>query len=398
MKIMKRLVVCVFLTLGCAMGIFAQQTKESLQNEINALQKQIETANNLLKETSKNKEVTLNQVTLLNQKIQSRQDLINAYREQIKLLDNNIKQGEKNISQLNSELEVLRGEYAKMIQFANKNRSRYDRLAFLFASKDFNQAIQRLRYIQQFADARKKKIEQIADTQKKISAEVETNMHAKEEQAILLADENAQQEALEKEKADLNNQVAQLKKKESSIQKNIQAKQEQAKQFQKQIDELIAEEIRLANANSNKESAEEELRLSTSFTANKGKLPWPVENGVVSSTYGKHTSAVSDKVVITNNGIDIATTENAKARSVFDGEVTNVVKPSASNMAVIIRHGEYFTVYSQLDEIYVKTGDKVKTLQEIGRVHTDHTEGKTEIHFELRQGKTTQNPSLWLKK
>ena len=285
-----------------------------------------------------------------------------------------------------------------MIQFANKNRSRYDRLAFLFASKDFNQAIQRLRYIQQFADARKKKIEQIADTQKKISAEVETNMHAKEEQAILLADENAQQEALEKEKADLNNQVAQLKKKESSIQKNIQAKQEQAKQFQKQIDELIAEEIRLANANSNKESAEEELRLSTSFTANKGKLPWPVENGVVSSTYGKHTSAVSDKVVITNNGIDIATTENAKARSVFDGEVTNVVKPSASNMAVIIRHGEYFTVYSQLDEIYVKTGDKVKTLQEIGRVHTDHTEGKTEIHFELRQGKTTQNPSLWLKK
>ena len=107
---------------------------------------------------------------------------------------------------------------------------------------------------------------------------------------------------------------------------------------------------------------------------------------------------MSDKVVITNNGIDIATTENAKARSVFEGEVTSVVKPSASNMAVIIRHGDYFTVYSQLDEIYVNRGDKVKTKQTIGKVHTDRTEGKTEIHFELRQGKTTLNPSQWLAK
>ena len=139
-----------------------------------------------------------------------------------------------------------------------------------------------------------------------------------------------------------------------------------------------------------------EKALSSSFVANKGKFPWPVERGVVSTTFGKHQSAVSDKVYITNNGIDIATSENSRARAIFDGEVVSVVKPSASNMAVIIRHGDYFTVYSQMDEVYVKKGDRVKTKQDLGKIHTDRTEGKTELHFELRQGTECLNPGHWL--
>ena len=416
MRSVMRTGLVLFLALLCASGAFAQKkTKASLQKEINTLQQQIATANQLLKETSKNKEATLNQVTLIEQNIQSRQELVNACNEQISLLDDQIRQGEKNIDNLNVELKKLRGEYAKMIQFANKNRSHYDRLEFLFASEDFNQALRRLRYIQQFADARKTKMEQIACTQKKVGDEVEANKKAKEEQAALLAEEQAQQEALKKEKAELNTKVTELKKQEKSIQQSIKEKQEQSKKFQKQIDDIIAEEIRLANERAAKESAKNtktnkskksnnmaltpaEQKLSNSFSSNKGKLPWPVERGVISSSFGKHTSSVSDKVVITNNGVDIMTTENAKARSVFDGEVSKVVKPAASNMAVIIRHGDYFTVYSQLDEVYVSPGDKVKTKQEIGRVHTDRTEGKTEIHFELRCGKETQNPSQWLAK
>ncbi len=421
---MKRVVrtgLLLLLALLCATGGYAQKkTKESLQKQINALQKEIETANKLLKETSKNKEVTLNQVTLLDKKIQNRQKLINAYNEQIKVLDENIHQGERNINKLNGELKTLRGEYSKMIQFAYRNRSHYDQLEFFFASEDFNQAMRRMRYIQQFTDARKTKMDQIANAQKKVRDEVESNRKAREEQAALLAEEKAQQEAMKKEKEELNTQVAQLKKKEGSIQQNIKDKQAQAKKFQKQIDDIIAEEIRLANeraaaeAKKNKEKNKKssttttksdkmaltpsEKILSTSFSANKGKLPWPVERGVISSSYGKHTSAVSSKVTVTNNGIDIATSENAKARCVFEGVVVSVVKPSASNIGVIIRHGDYFTVYSQLDEVYVNRGDKVTTKQNIGKIHTDRSEGKTEVHFELRHGTETLNPSQWLAK
>ena len=207
--------------------------------------------------------------------------------------------------------------------------------------------------------------------------------------------------------------MANLKKKEGSIQQTIKDKQAQAKKFQKEIDKIIAEEIRKANeraakdATVTKPSSDNSVKmaltpvekaLSTSFASNKGKLPWPVERGVVSSSYGKHPSPLSERVMVTNNGIDIATTENAKARCVFKGEVVTVVKPSASNIGVIIRHGDFFTVYSQLDEVYVNRGDKVDTKQDIGRVHTDRSEGKTEIHFELRQGIDCLNPTIWLSK
>ena len=409
------LMMIVLLTL-CGVGEgYAQRTKASLEKQIKSLQKEIETANKLLKETSKNKEVTLNQVNLLDKKIQNRQKLINACNEQIKLLDESITQGESNIKKLNGELGKLRGEYAKMVQFAYKNRNHYDQLEFLFASQDFNQAFQRLRYIQQFTDARKTKMDQISNTQKRVSDEVEANRKAREEQAALLAEEKAQKDALVKEKEELNAQVKQLKKQEGKIQQNIKDKQAQAKKFQKEIDKIIEEEIKKANERAAKEAKNtkstkkgattkpdkmaltpSEKALSTSFSANKGKLPWPVERGVISSSYGKHTSSVSSKVTVTNNGIDIATAENAKARCVFEGVVVSVVKPSASNIGVIIRHGDYFTVYSQLDEVYVNRGDKVKTKQNIGQVHTDRSEGKTEIHFELRQGTETLNPSQWL--
>ena len=412
MKLLRLGVALLLVMLLSAGGYAQKKTKESLQKEINALQKEIETANKLLKETSKTKQVTLNQVSLMDQKIKNRQQLINAYNEQIKALDRSIRKGEGNINKMNGELKKLRGEYSKMVQFAYRNKSHYDQLEFLFASDDFNQATRRMRYIQQFADARKNKIDQIAETQRKVAQEVEANRKAREEQAALLAEEKAQQELLEKEKAALNDQVKQLKKQEGSIQQSIKDKQAQAKKFQKQIDDIIAEEIRKANERAAKEAAAKgkvakpdkmaltpaEKALSTTFSANKGKLPWPVERGVVSSSFGKHASAISDKVTVTNNGIDIVTTENAKARCVFEGVVVSVVKPSASNIGVIIRHGDYFTVYSQLDEVFVNRGDKVKTKQDIGKVHTDRVEGKTEIHFELRHGTETLNPSQWLAK
>lgn len=393
---------------------YAQRSKESLEKEIKSLQKEIANANKLLKETSKSKEVTLNEVSIRNKKIKNRQKLINVYNEQIAVLEKSISKGEENIRSLNGELKTLRQEYSKMVEFAYRNRSHYDQLEFLFAAEDFNQAMRRMRYIQQFTEARKTKMDQISKTQKKVNDEVEEQRKNREQQLALLADEKVQQETLIKEKAELDEQLAQLKKKEGSIQQSIKDKQAQTKKFQKEIDKIIAEEIRKANERAAKEAKKaksgaatksksdkmaltpSEKVLSTTFSANKGNLPWPVERGVIASSYGKHASSISNKVMVTNNGIDIATTENAKARCVFEGVVVSVVKPSASNIGVIIRHGDYFTVYSQLDEVYVNRGDKVKIKQEIGKVHTDRSEGKTELHFELRQGTECLNPAKWL--
>ena len=243
MRMTGRYVVMVILSLFFAVGGFAQRSKESLEKEVKALQKDIATANKLLKETSKSKEVTLNQVSLMDKKIKKRQRLINAYNEQIQVLENNITKGEANIKTLNGELKKLRKEYAKMVEFAYKNRSHYDQLEFVFAAEDFNQAMRRLRYIQQFTEARKTKMNQISATQKKVSDEVDAQRKNREQQAALLADEKSQQETLVNEKAELNAQVAQLKKKEGSIQQSIKEKQAQAKKFQKEIDKIIAEEI-----------------------------------------------------------------------------------------------------------------------------------------------------------
>ncbi|MBQ6770197.1 MAG: peptidoglycan DD-metalloendopeptidase family protein [Bacteroidales bacterium] len=435
-------IILVLLLLSLVSPTFGQKTKgkskKQLQSEITSLQNEISTANQLLKKTKKDREMTLNEVSILDSKIKQREKLIKAYNEQIAVLDEEIKSGQSNIRSLNSDLGKLQKEYAKMIVFANKNRSHYERLGFVFASKDFNQAFRRLRYIREFSDARKLKMDQIAGTEKRISSEVEASRQAREQQAAMLADEKVQKTELQREKEELNRQVANLKKQEGSIQQDIKNKQQQAQKLQKAIDDIIAEEIRKANEEAERKRIEAEKKaaakkaknkdkgktattkpttttpapakekgmaltpaektLSNSFVNNKGKLPWPVERGVISSSYGKHASVVSNKVTVTNNGIDIATTAGASARAVFEGEVASVTKLTGSNTVVIIRHGEYFTVYSNLESVTVKRGDKVKTKQNIGKVHTSKTDNKTELHFELLKEQARQNPANWLSK
>ena len=392
------------------------QTKQSLQSQIDKLQKEITTANKLLKETSKNKQATANEVALLNKKINQRKQLITAYNQRIAELDRLISNGEKNIKQMNGEIKKLRQEYAQMVTFAYKNRSSYDKLVFLFASDDFNQAFRRLRYIQQFSNARRNKVNQISEREKKVGQEVENNKKARLEQSNLLLDEKKQQDAMSKEKDELNGKIASLKKQEGKIQQDIKNKKQQSQKLQKKIDAIIAEEIRKAKEKAAKEAAANkggktntssnsvmaltpaEKALSNSFASNKGKLPWPTPQGMISSSFGKHAHPVSDKIVVTNNGIDIATPSGTMARAVFDGEVVSVSKITATNNVVIIRHGEYFTVYSNLESVSVSKGTKVKTKQNIGRIYTDKDENKTELHFELYQAKDRKDPAQWLAK
>ncbi|MBQ0129683.1 MAG: peptidoglycan DD-metalloendopeptidase family protein [bacterium] len=429
---MKKYLICLLL-MAFSLAVYPQKSKAKLEKQIANLEQEIATANKLLKETSKNKQATLNQVNLLDKKIKQREELVKAYNEQIAVLDDEISKGQSNIKALNGDLKNLRKEYAQMIVFANKNRSHYDKLVFLFSADDFNQAFRRLRYIRQFSDARKTKMDQIASTERRISGEVEASRKAREQQAALLQGEKEQKAALQGEKEDLNTQVKQLKKQEGNLQQDIKNKQKQAKKLQKAIDDIIAEEIRKANERAKKEAEAKakaeaeakkkkgnanantkpdvpaggnknmaltpaEMTLSGNFANNKGRLPWPVEKGYVSSSFGKHASVVSDKVVVTNNGIDIAVSENSQARAVFDGMVVSVNKLTASNTVIIIRHGDYFTVYSNIEEAAVKRGDNVKTKQNLGKIHTNKIEGKTELHFELLKEKDRLNPESWLAK
>lgn len=429
---MKKYLICLLL-MAFSLAVYPQKSKAKLEKQIANLEQEIATVNKLLKETSKNKQATLNQVNLLDKKIKQREELVKAYNEQIAVLDDEISKGQSNIKALNGDLKNLRKEYAQMIVFANKNRSHYDKLVFLFSADDFNQAFRRLRYIRQFSDARKTKMDQIASTERRISGEVEASRKAREQQAALLQGEKEQKAALQGEKEDLNTQVKQLKKQEGNLQQDIKNKQKQAQKLQKAIDDIIAEEIRKANERAKKEAEAKakaeaeakkkkgnanantkpnvpasgnknmaltpaEMTLSGNFANNKGRLPWPVEKGVVSSSFGKHASVVSDKVVVTNNGIDIAVSENSQARAVFDGMVVSVNKLTASNTVIIIRHGDYFTVYSNIEEAVVKRGDNVKTKQNLGKIHTNKIEGKTELHFELLKEKDRLNPESWLAK
>ena len=271
---------------------------------------------------------------------------------------------------------------------------------FIISAEDFNQAIKRWRYVQEFRNLIQQKINDIDSTEIKVNLQLAKEKNDKREKDQLLAKEKKEQEDLIKDKKKLDNQVNALKKKEKSIQKEIQDKETEAKKLKKQIKEIIAEEIRKANereelAKRNNRTSDD-IKLSNNFVENKSKLPWPVDQGIISGKYGLTQHPTQTKVKINNNGIDITTVAESKAKSVFDGEVSMIVN-SGNNNAVLIRHGLYFTLYSNLDIVYVKRGDKVKTMQEIGHIHTNVADNKTILHFELWEDKETVDPAKWLR-
>ncbi len=383
----------------------AQQSVAELEQDKKRLEEEINYTNKLLEDIRQDKQLTLSQLVILGSKISKRENLIATIQKQLLVLDRKLSQGEQEVGRLQKELSTLRKEYARMVEFAYKNRDSYSKLVFLFSAEDFNQAFQRLKYLQQYAAFRKAQIERIQKTQNELQAQVEALTAERQKQAELLDAQRREQIVLSTEKAGMDADARKLAQKEQSLRNTIRQKEQEARKLQKAIEDIIAEEVRKASASKGEkvpredrllELTPEELKLSNSFASNKGKLPWPTERGIISSRFGPQPHPVLKKVTIKNNGVDIATAKGTDARAVFDGVVVSTNKITASNNAVIIRHGEYFTVYSNLETVYVKRGDQVKTKEAIGRVHTDKTESKTELHFELWIGRTIVDPALWL--
>lgn len=384
-----------------------RQTKKELENRKKQLQKEIEYTNELLAETKKNKKLSLTQLVTLNKKISAREELIATINTEIQVLNRQIKQNNESIGNLQKDLAKLKAEYAKMIYYAYKNRDSYSRLMFIFASTDFEQAILRLKYLQQYSDYRHKQAELIVSTQKNLNTKIQELQVKKSDKGILLGSQETEKKHLTVEKSEKEQVFTDLQDQESKLKKDLEKKKHDAEKLQQAIQRVIERELEKAQAEAAKANkpktqrlvlTPESQQLSTSFSNNKGKLPWPVVKGVISEHFGVHPHPLMKDVDINNNGVDITTNNGSLVRAVFEGEVKAVVNMPGAGQFVLIRHGEYFTIYSNLKDIYIKVGDKVKTKENIGSILFDDEDSKTVMHFEVWKGQVKLDPEDWLYK
>lgn len=379
------------------------QGKQELQQKKKELQKEIVYTNKLLNETAENKKASINQLVQLNKKIGAREELIRTMNQEIALIDQAIDSNQTVLDSLSKTLKSLKDEYAKILRSAYKNRSAYDQLMFVFSSDDFNQAFKRLKYLQQFTRYRKNQVIKIEFTQEEINKQLVELEAVKQSKKNLLNSIENEFEKLGSEKSQKQTVVNQLQGREKELKKALQEKKKASEQLEKAIERIIAEEIRKAREAAKKAGKDskgypltpEAKELSNSFTANQGKLPWPVLEGLITEKFGEHPHPALPGVKVQNNGIDITTTKGSIIRSIFEGEVTAVIIIPGGGKGVMIRHGEYLSVYTYFQELYVKKGDKVSTKQDLGIVVTDD-DNKTNLHLEIWKNTTKLNPELWL--
>jgi len=384
---------------------YAQKTKKELENKKKQLQKEIEYTNQLLDETKKNKKLSLNQLVTLNKKISVREELISTINNEIYALNKQINDANTNIKGLQNDLVRLKTEYAKMVYYAYKNQDAYSRLMFIFAAKDFEQAYSRLKYFQQYSEYRHKQAEKITETNKHLVEQVQDLEHKKIDKRLLLGNQETEKQSLTTEKGEKEQVFSQLQEQESSLKKDLDRKKRDAEKLQLAIQRAIEKELEKAQKEAETENKPKPLKLvltpeaqvlSNSFEKNKNKLPWPVAKGIISERFGVHPHPSLANVDVNNNGVDISTSKGSLARAVFDGEVTAVVNMPGSGQFIIVRHGEYLTIYSNLKDVYVKVNEKVKTKQNLGSIISDDDDSKTILHFEVWKVKSRLDPEEWL--
>ncbi|MDX9883366.1 MAG: peptidoglycan DD-metalloendopeptidase family protein [Prolixibacteraceae bacterium] len=377
------------------------QSLEDLRTKKEKTLEQIKYTNRLLNEAQKNEKSTLGKLKLLNQQINLRNQLISGYNNEIKTLDGMIGENTKRINELDRDLADLKKEYAEMIRFAQKNRSSYDKTLFLLSAKDFNQAYKRLIYLQQYSKYRQQQAVRIAETRGQIDKRITELETQKNQKRQVLTDKQKEARTLNSEKAKQGKFVASLQKKQKDLQKQLRDQQRIEEQLSREIERIIEEEARKSEKKGTTgfSLTPEQKLISGKLEQNRGRLPWPVERGVITERFGIHAHPVLKTVQVKNNGIDISTSPGTRARSVFDGEVSRVFGISGGNMAVIIRHGNYLTVYSNLKGVTVKAGDKIQAKQELGTIFTDETgDGRTTLKFQIWKESQKLDPELWLSK
>ena len=431
---------CLFVFTVFSFAQTASKSKKDLENKKKRISEEISEINSLLSETKAHKKSSIGALLNLNMKIEKRQELINTINAEIHELTKEIRVNEKKSDILKNTLEKLKADYAKMIVFAQRNQDSYSKLMFVFASADFNQAYSRLKYFQQYSEFRKKQAKEIVETQTLLLANLNELKEQRHEKNMLLGNEEVEKENLAKEKGEQEQVLTELQQKEKDLKRDLEKKKKETIELQLAIKKIIADEIKKrmeeaaakseANASAKKakeekvsktktpktketkvktensnvikvnpplnvEMNEEEVALNADFVSNRGKLPWPVK-GVICETYGEHEHPALKGFTILNSGVEICAAKGTQVRAVFDGEVTGVVLMPNGGKLVIIRHGEYRSVYCNLTEVLVKNGQKVSVKQPIGTVNYDESEDKNSMNLQIWMGQKTMDPSGWL--
>lgn len=406
MKLLKPTYI-VFITvfLFCTAFGFSQSEKQkALEAKRQQYQKELKQINALLFSDRKKEKSLVSLVEDLNTKINVRRNLIRITNDQANLLTREINANQNEISSLRDQLKELKQNYADMIVKSYKSKSEQSRVMFLLSSDNFKQAYKRLQYMKQYNSYQKEQGELIKAKTLKLQELNKDLLRQKKDKDQLVEENRIVKKQLEQE---LEEQEVLM----ASIRKNMKTYASQAKQKQQEIDRIdreIERLIREAIAASNKEAGKnttatskfvltpEAKALAKNFESNKGKLPWPVEKGIVKVKYGKQPSPIDRTVTINSQGVKIATEKGTQVRAVFDGEVSQILVIPNANPVVMIRHGNYITVYKNLAKIYVKKGDKVKTKDVIGEVFTNNSTGETMLGFGVYKDSQTQNPASWL--
>ena len=376
-----------------------QERQKKLEAQKISLKKEISQINNLIADSKQRSKNLANDLEDLQLKISVRDKLININNSQLNNLTSIINNQNDRIAGLESDLTNLKTEYEKIIYNSYKKRSTQMKLMFLFASENINQAFKRFQYFKQYSKYRKKQADRIVKVQNEIEDTVDSLVIIKNQKQKIIQENQDIKKSLSKEKKQQDDLFDSLLKNQKNYAAQISEKEKQAKLIDNEIEKLIR--LAIAESNKNKNSTNFELTpegrlVSSNFQANRGRLPWPVKEGVIVRRFGTQPHPVVRTTTINSNGISIATSPNSLAYSVFDGEVLSVYGFSGGNPGVLIRHGKYISNYQNLSSIFVKKGDKINANDEIGIVFTNESSGKTILKFNIFNELKPENPTIWL--
>jgi len=408
----KSSLILLFLLCGLCSASLAQSKRE-IEKQIERTKKDIELTNKLLEETENSKKQTVTKLEFISKKIDLRKDFIVGLSSEISYLSQQMVKLNSSIVDLKKVIDDIKDEYARMIYYTYKNKSSYDKILFLLSSKDFNQAYKRLKYFQYYSEYRKNQVREIITKTRELNRTIISYNTTIKQKSNLISSKKVETEMLSKEQEQQSTIIISLESKQKELKLDLQEKQIIAEKLKKEIERIIAEEQRKmeekrkadaiaaakkAKLTNKPVEKSQDVILSGKFSDNIGKLPWPTERGVVTQTFGEHPHPLFPNIKITNNGIDISSTKGSQARCIYEGEVTKIIVIPGANTAVLVRHGNYVTVYSNLVDVVVHTGQKVTTKQNIGTIFTDTETGKTTMNLQIWKETTKLDPLKCLAK
>lgn len=395
---MKRFVLIIILLLSTSYFAFSQSIEE-LRSQIQKAEEEIRITNELLGKTQKDQKNNRNQLRLVQNNINNRKKIISNLDQQISIINQDVNSKNKTVSVLQEELDKLKTEYAALIRSSYKSYRLNNILVFLFASKDFHDVTQRIYYIKRYTMMRERKAASIDSLSIALNTDISDLNLKKESLDSTVRSRNQELGKLSREEQNYRKIDTSLGSQARKYSQQISKQRNTINQLQQQIQRIIAEEARKSQS-TKRTSVEEEafVKLSGQFDQNKGKLPFPVSGGVIIDRYGTHAHPSQKGLMVNNKGVNIAAERGANVRAVFDGTVVKVFFFQGLNNSVLVRHGSYLTVYSNLETVNVKAGDKVSINQTLGRIYSGDNVENHMLHFEIWQETQNLNPEAWLRR